>query len=156
MTYSHDDGDRRLQTAEPPRPPARVLDVPALTQPTTNIGNLQTQVQQIQALTAAPVSRSLRRLVFVWLRIFVYENKRGKESKVNIAIPLPIPVIGAVFRRHLGLGQALKALSLAQSGPNGFREVESYVDSCMGLEFIRVEEISLDREKRELVVIGLD
>lgn len=39
---------------------------------------------------------------------------------------------------------------------DGAAAVGRYVESCMALELIRVEEENVERSKRTLVVIGLD
>ena len=123
--------------------------------PSTQIANLPEQIQQLQAATAASPIRSLRRLLFVWLRIYVNESKRGKGTKVNLAIPLPIPLIGALFSRHLAWNQAARVATLAQDEAD-YAEIEALLESCMGLELIRVEEDKAERGKKTTVVIGLD
>ena len=35
-------------------------------------------------------------------------------------------------------------------------EIGSYLESCMGLELVRVEQNNPDRDYNELVVVGLD
>ena len=129
-------------------------DAVVLDAPQTAV-TLMAQAEQVQRATAAPWSKVVRRWLFVWLRIYVHETKRGKETHVNLAIPIPLPFIGMAFRHHLTWDQAYMAARMAQE-PDGASAVGRYLESCMALEMIRVEEEDADRDKRELVVIGLD
>ncbi len=114
--------------------------------------NLGDQVKELQTLSTIPVGSSIRRLLFVWLRIYVNEKKRGKSEKVNIKIPLPIPIIGAMFQRQLSFQKAAKLAAQARRG----EDVSELLDSTMGFEFVRVEDDHSERDKSTLVVIGLD
>jgi hypothetical protein len=114
--------------------------------------HLSEQVKELQNLSTIPIGSSLRRLVFVWLRIYVNERKRGKSEKVNIKIPLPIPLLGAAFSRQLTFQRAAKMAAQARRG----EDVSDMLDSAMGFEFIRVEDDHSERDKSTLVVIGLD
>ncbi len=151
---SDNDGTRKLVPTRAKNDLPQVVDAVSIA-PTQNIKSLQAQVEQVRAATAVPASTALRRLLFIWLRIYVSETKRGKETKVNIAVPIPIPVVGALFRRQLNWTQALRAVNLAPSA-DGAQVIESYLQSCMGLELIRVEEEQPESGKKELVVIGFD
>ena len=122
--------------------------------PTHSIENMQEQVKQIQDVTATRPTALMRRLVFVWLRIYVDETKRGQSTKVNLAIPLPIPLIGALLKRQLSWNQAAQVVDLAQDDAANYQAIESLIESCMGLELIRVEEEKTN--KKTTVVIGLD
>lgn len=114
--------------------------------------NLGDQVQELQSLSTIPIGSTLRRLLFVWLRIYVNEKKRGKSERVNIKIPLPIPIIGATFARQLSFQKAAQLAAQARRG----EDVSELLDSTMGFEFIRVEDDHSERGKSTLVVIGLD
>jgi hypothetical protein len=114
--------------------------------------HLGDEVKELQTLSEIPVGSALRRLIFVWLRIYVNERKRGKSERVNVRIPLPIPILGATFARQLSFQKAAKVAAQARRG----EDVSEYLDSAMGLEFIRVEDDHGERDKRTLVVIGLD
>lgn len=114
--------------------------------------HLGDQVKELQTLSTIPIGSALRRLIFVWLRIYVKESKRGKTERVNIKIPLPIPILGATFARQLSFQKAAKLAAQAQRG----EDVSEVLDSTMGFEFVRVEDDHLERDKRSLVVIGLD
>lgn len=119
---------------------------------TERIINLGDQVKELQSLSTIPLGSYFRRWAFVWLRIYVNERKRGKSEKVNIKIPLPIPIIGAAFSRQLSFQKAAKISAQAQRG----QDVSELLESAMGFEFIRVEDDHSERDKNTLVVIGLD
>ena len=125
---------------------------------TLNSEMLQADIQRVQRVMRCPFTEFLRRTAFFWFRIYVRELdfNKGKDEKVNIRIPIPIPFVGTLFRRQLSRRQALKAITLARRETNGPKLVEAYLDSCMALEFLRVEESDLEKRKWELVVIGLD
>jgi hypothetical protein len=114
--------------------------------------HLGDSVRDLQELSAIPIASSLRRVLFVWLRIYVKETKRGKSERVNIKIPLPIPVLGATFARRLSFQKAAQVAAQAERG----QDVSELLDSTMGFEFVRVEDEHPERDKRTLVVIGLD
>jgi hypothetical protein len=114
--------------------------------------HLGDQVKELQSLSTISIGSTLRRLVFVWLRVYVKESKRGKSEKVNIKIPLPIPLIGAAFARQLSFQKAANLAAQVRRG----EDVSEYLDSTMGFEFVRVEDGNTDRDKSTLVVIGLD
>lgn len=116
-------------------------------------GTLQTEVERMRQANGRPLSTTLRRLLFVWLRIYVNSSKRGKQERVNLAIPVPIPLVGAFFPGRVDFTQALKAVNLAHEDP---QSAGPFLESCMALELIRVETDYAERDKRELVVIGLD
>jgi hypothetical protein len=122
--------------------------------PMRSLAVVQAQIKQIQDVTATRPTSLLRRLVFVWLRIYVDETKRGQTTKVNLAIPLPIPLIGALLKRHLTWNQAAQVVDLAQDDAANYQAIESLIESCMGLELIRVEEEKT--HKKTTVVMGLD
>jgi|GEM_PF-2506653 len=125
---------------------------------TLNSEMLQADIQRVQRVMRCPFTEFLRRTAFFWFRIYVRELdlNKGKDERVNIRIPIPIPFVGTLFRRQLSRRQALKAITLARRETNGPKLVEAYLDSCMPLEFLRVEESDLEKRKWELVVIGLD
>lgn len=114
--------------------------------------HLGDQVQALQSMSTISIGSALRRLLFVWLRIYVNETRRGKSEKVNIKIPLPIPLLGAAFARQLSFHKAAQLASAARRGD----DVSEQLDSAMGFEFIRVQEGNPERGKSTLVVIGLD
>lgn len=115
-------------------------------------------IRRIQKVTKRPLTEFLRRATFFWFRIYIRELdfNKGKDERVNIRIPILIPFVGALFRRQLSQRQALKAMTLARREMNGPKLVEAYLDSCMAVEFLRVEESDPEKGKWELVVIGLD
>jgi hypothetical protein len=115
--------------------------------------HLGDEVRELQSLSTTPIARALRRWLFVWLRVYVRETKHGKSEKVNISIPLPIPILGATFARQLSFQQAARLASQARRGEIN---VDEALESAMGLEFVRVEEEHPERNKSQLVVIGLD
>lgn len=114
-------------------------------------------VPSIQALTTVAPNTALRRLLFMWFRVFVFETKaNGRVERVNIKLPLPIPLVGAFLSRRMSSRQALKALTAAEQSPDGFAVIERYMDSNMGFEFVRVEEHNPATGRYELVVVGFD
>jgi hypothetical protein len=122
---------------------------------TRGSGALLAQVEQVRASSGAPPAKFLRRLLFFWLRIYVHSTKRGKEERVNVAVPVPIPLLAILFPGRLTWNQALKVATLADD-PERASEIGRYLESCMGLELVRVEQDNPEREQRELVVIGFD
>ncbi len=118
----------------------------------TRVINLGDQVKELQNLSTIPMGTSLRRLLFVWFRVYVLETKRGKQERVNVRIPLPIPIIGVMFARQLSFQKAAQIAAQARRG----EDVSDLLDSTMGFELIRVEDDHAERNKSTLVVIGLD
>jgi hypothetical protein len=119
------------------------------------VAELRTAIEDVRSLAAPPPSRFIRRVAFVWLRIFVLSVKKSKRDRVDVRIPIPVPLIGTLFAHGLTRQQALKALALAEASDDPAAAVSDYLDSAMGFELIRVDE-RLGPEKRELVVIGFD
>ena len=91
----------------------------------------------------------------MWFRVFVHEQKRGKSERVNVRIPIPIPILGVFFPAGLSRQRALKALAIAESADDPAEAVSDYLDSVMGFELVRVDE-SKGPEHRSLVVVGFD
>jgi hypothetical protein len=148
------EGGKKLSVQD--RDASQAWDVIPRTERAAGSGTLISQVEQARAATAAPAGRRLRRMFFFWLRVYVNETKRGKEQRVNVAIPIPIPFIGALFGTRLSWDQALTLVRLADSEQEDARAAGRYLESCMALEFVRVEEEDPDREKKQLVVVGFD
>ncbi|MFN8424370.1 MAG: hypothetical protein U0802_26640 [Candidatus Binatia bacterium] len=119
---------------------------------------LAEQAYTLRRAFARPASTRLRRFLFVWFRVHVRETKRGHLERVNVKIPIPIPLIGALLPARMSGVQALKALGLAEAAPSGegTAALAAYVESVMGFEFVRVEEDQPERERRSLVVVGFD
>jgi hypothetical protein len=117
--------------------------------------SLIAQAQEVRAATAVPAGKRLRRLIFMWLRIYVFEVKYGKTQRVNIAIPIPIPLLGALFGGQMPLERALKVAQMAEDTDEADLAA-GYLESTMGLEMIRVDQVDDDKQKQQLVVIGLD
>lgn len=115
--------------------------------PATRPGEIQAQIEQIKDITAATPAKLSRRALFCWLRIFVRE---GKHKRVNLSIPIPLPLVGLLLPQHLPTNQALKLRNYLAHSHDAGQELEEYLDSAMALEFIRVE------EDDQLVIIGLD
>ncbi len=119
-----------------------------------SVAGLRSDIDHIRAIAAPSPSRFLRRLAFVWFRVFVHETKHGKTERVNVRIPIPIPLIGAFFAVGLPRTKALTALALAESADAPAEAVSDYLDSVMGFEFVRVDERKGDHH--QLVVVGFD
>lgn len=113
--------------------------------------HLADEVKQLQKMSTVSAGRTLRRLFFIWFRVYVDEVRHGKHQKVNVKIPLPIPLVGTVFARQLSFQSAAKLTVQARHG----EDISDYLDSVMGLELVRVDE-SNERGKSQLVVVGFD
>jgi hypothetical protein len=131
---------------------ARVVEVVSRDR---SAAGLRTDVDQIRAIAEQPATRAIRRFVFLWFRVFVLDIKGSKREKVNVRIPIPIPIVGALFPHGLTRQKALQALALAESSDDPATAVGDYLDSVMGFEFVRVEERK-GPDRRELVVVGFD
>lgn len=132
---------------------AREVEVIQTEPGSQRIINIGEEAKQIQQLSTIPPMRVLRRWIFVWLRVYVNETKHGKSEKVNISIPLPIPLLGATFARQLSFRRAAR---LANQARRGEIDLDEAIESTMGLEIVRVHEENPERGRSELVVVGLD
>lgn len=129
----------------------------AITIPTPAPAELAVQVREIRALSGQPAGTLMRRLLFLWLRVFVHETKaNGKVERVNLRLPIPVPLVGALLRRSMPSAQALRAAVVATESEDGRAALGRYLESWMGFELIRVESHDAATRKSELVVIGLD
>ncbi|MCE7939718.1 hypothetical protein DCC79_07845 [bacterium] len=129
----------------------------AITRWPTAPAELVVQAQQVRAITGQPAGTVLRRLLFMWLRIFVHETKaNGKVERVNVRLPIPVPLVGALLRRQMPGQQALRAVAAASDAEDGRTALGRHLESWMGFELIRVESHDAATHKSELVVIGLD
>ena len=120
-----------------------------------SVAAMRSDVDHIRAIAEQPASRAVRRFVFLWFRVFVLDIKGQKREKVNVRIPIPIPVVGALFPHGLTRQKALAALAIAESAEDPATAVADYLDSVMGFEFVRVED-RRSPDRRELVVVGFD
>ena len=110
-------------------------------------------VRQVRDGSRQPYGTLLRRALFVWLRVYVFEvNTNGASHAVNVRIPIPLPLIGAFFQSKLSWSQALQYIE-RRGGAQGITP-ERFLESCMALEFVRVYEV--EEESEQLVVVGLD
>jgi hypothetical protein len=134
---------RRPERAYPPAVSSEHLPARAATKvvevvgPTRSVTELVRDVEAVRSIATTPPSRQARRFVFMWLRVFVHGQKRGKHERVNVRVPIPIPVLGGFFPRALSRQRALRALAIAQSAENPAQAVSDYLDSVMGFEFVR-------------------
>ena len=71
---------------------------------------------------------------------------------LDLRIPIPLPLIGALFQQRLSWSQAYRFFEQSRR-PQGIPP-ERFLESCMPLEFMRLYEGKNDRE--ELLVIGFD
>lgn len=131
---------------------ARTIEIVQDNPRTERIINIADEAKELQDLSTIPASRSFRRLFFVWFRVYSLETKHGKAQRVNVRIPLPIPLIGAAFARQLSFQKAVKIANQAHRG----QDLEELLESEMGFEFVRVHEEHPERGKSQLVVVGLD
>ena len=137
--------------------PARIgTKVIEVVRPTRSVVEMQREIDAIRSIAAQPPTRIVRRFVFLWFRVFVHERKRGgKQERVNVRIPIPIPIVGAFLPPGLSRQRALRALAIAQDADDPAEAVSDYLDSAMGFELVRVDE-SKGPDHRSLVVVGFD
>jgi len=113
------------------------------------------EVRAIQGLTSVDASRFARRLLFLWFRVYVRSRRDGRrEERVDVRIPIPLPLVGALFPRSIGWRQALAALTAARESQDPTATMRTELDSVMAVELVRVENDR--RDKHELVVVGFD
>jgi hypothetical protein len=117
-------------------------------QPPSDSKELMVQVETVQSLAKAAPAKIGRRALFSWLRIFVHDPKKGE--RVNLRIPIPIPLVGLLLPTQPPVNQALRLRNLMVASGDPAKTLETYLDSVMAIEFIRVE------DDDELVIIGLD
>lgn len=120
----------------------------AVWEPNVSGNELMMQVETVQALAKAEPIKIGRRALFSWLRIFVHNPSDGE--RVNIRIPLPIPLVGLLLPQQPPVNQALRLRNMMVQSDDPAKTLETYLDSLMAFEFIRVE------DDDELVIIGLD
>ena len=116
-------------------------------QPDATGNELMTQVETVQSLAKATPIKLGRRALFSWLRIYVDESD---GQRVNLRIPLPIPLVGLLLPQQPPVNQALRLRNMMVESDDPAKTLEAYLDSTMAVEFIRVE------EDDQLVIIGLD
>lgn len=121
----------------------------------SSLTELSDAVDTVRSLAAVPPTRIARRLLFMWFRVFVRETKRGKVERVNVRIPIPIPVVGALMPLRLSRARALNAVALVGSAEDPATEMSDYLESVMGFEIVRVDERK-GEDHRSLVVVGFD
>lgn len=119
-----------------------------------SVAALRTDLDHIRAIAVPSPSRLLRRFAFIWFRVFVREARHRKTERVNVRIPIPIPVVGAFFAHGLTGARALTALAIAESADAPAEALSDYLDSVMGVELVRVDERTGDHH--QLVVVGFD
>ena len=114
---------------------------------------LTEMVAQVREGSSQPHVTFLRRALFIWLRIYICECKTGEKSEVvDLRIPIPVPLIGALFRHKLSWSQAFRFIEKGRR-PQGI-PLSRMLDSYMAVELLRINEEKNDKE--ELVVIGFD
>lgn len=119
-----------------------------LWQPDATNSELMVQVETVQSLAKAPPAKIGRRALFSWLRIFVHDAK--DNERVNLRIPIPIPLVGLLLPQQPPVNQALRLRNMMVESDDPGKTLEVYLDSLMAVEFIRVN------DGDELVIIGLD
>lgn len=117
-------------------------------QPKASSNELMMQVETVQSLAKAAPVKIGRRALFSWLRIFVHDPKAGE--RVNLRIPIPIPLVGLLLPQQPPVNQALRLRNMMVESDDPAKTLETYMDSLMAVEFIRVQ------DGDELVIIGLD
>jgi hypothetical protein len=119
-----------------------------LWEPNANSSELMVQVETVQSLAKAAPAKIGRRALFSWLRIFVHHP--GDGERVNLRIPIPIPLVGLLLPQQPPVNQALRLRNMMVASDDPAKTLETYLDSLMAVEFIRVQ------DDDELVIIGLD
>lgn len=114
----------------------------------TSSSELMLQVENVQSLAKAAPAKIGRRALFSWLRIFVHHP--GERERVNLRIPIPIPLVGLLLPQRPAASQALRLRNMMVQSDDPAKTLETYLDSLMAVEFIRVQ------DDDELVIIGLD
>ena len=110
-------------------------------------------VRQVQNGSQPAQSAFWRRVLFFWFRIYKYESAtREKCSVLDLRIPIPVPLVGALFGQKLSWSQAFRFIEQSRQ-PRGIPP-ERFLESCMPLEFLRLYEGKNGKE--ELLVIGFD
>jgi len=117
-------------------------------------GSLADEILRIRQATAAPAATSLRRLLFVWFRVYVREVRRGKVELTNVRIPIPIPLVGLLLPRRIDALRAARLLDAMHRPAGG--GIEAELGSSMAFEFVRHVADDPERDKTELVVVGFD
>ena len=119
-----------------------------VSQPKASSSELMVQVDTVRSMAKAAPVKIGRRALFSWLRIFVHHP--GNGERVNLRIPIPIPLVGLLLPTQPPVNQALRLRNMMAESDDPAKTLENYMDSLMAIEFIRVE------EDDELVIIGLD
>jgi len=152
MDIAKQEGDSQLPARIPAAVAVRSNDAVAEARDGGQEG-LPEIVRQVQESSRQPNSTFWRRVLFFWLRIYKYECMASEKSSVlDLRIPIPLPLIGAIFQQKLSWSQAFQFIEQSRR-PDGIPP-ERFLESCMPLEFLRLYEGK--NEKEELLVIGLD
>lgn len=119
--------------------------------------SLVEDVLRIRQATAAPAGTILRRLLFVWFRVYVRETRGSKVELTNVRIPVPIPLVGLLLPRRMDAAKAARLVDTLRRPPTqADGGAESQLASQMAFEFVRHATHDPDRDKSEYVVIGFD
>ena len=119
-----------------------------VSQPKASSSELMVQVDTVRSMAKAAPVKIGRRALFSWLRIFVHNP--GEGERVNLRIPIPIPLVGLLLPSQPPMNQALRLRNMMVESDDPAKTLETYLDSLMAVEFIRVQ------DDDELVIIGLD
>ncbi len=118
---------------------------------------LEEQVQELRRLTAVAPTTAVRRSLFMWLRIFVLERKaRGKVSRVNVRVPIPLPLIGLLLPWRMSRKQALALLAEVHQAADSAALAQRTLAGHTALEIIHVEEANPNTGASTYVVVGLE
>ena len=117
-------------------------------QPKASSNEMLMQVDTVRSMAKAAPVKIGRRALFSWLRIFVHNP--GDGERVNLRIPIPIPLVGLLLPSQPPINQALRLRNMMVESDDPAKTLETYLDSLMAVEFIRVQ------DDDELVIIGLD
>jgi hypothetical protein len=137
--------------------PVREQAGPIWFPPPRSPAELDAQVQQVRSLTTVTPTTVVRRGLFMWLRIFVLEEKAsGKRSRVNMRIPIPLPLIGLLLPWRMSSRQALAVLNQMYESEEGAALAERTLAGHTAFEFIHVEESNPKTGAWSYVVMGLE
>ena len=133
------------------------IDDPARLAPSAS-ASLADEILRIRDATAASPATGLRRLLFVWFRVYVRETRGQKVELTNVRIPVPIPLIGVLLARRMDAAKAARLVDALHRPTHGAGDVgaEAQLASTMAFELVRHATYDPDRDKSEYVVIGFD
>lgn len=125
----------------------------------------RTTTHEVEVIEARPVAAArpvetgmaerpsrTRRALFMWLRILIRDGNAG--SKVDVRLPIPVPLIGLFLRKRLRGDELVRAYAehTGNDRPTRaeLRELRDKLEAAAGFEFVRIQ------DGNDLVVIRLE